>query len=230
MEGGGDPGDLASLLLLLERGAITAKAAGAKVKEWLDRRQFGIVPSPDEYEELKRIGKKTEYEDISAYASGNQKKVIRLGLRLRELEGDQPRVDELKAVIRRQFDQDGLYLAQVVQSRAGVSIRHTLSESGVTESDLEHVMVDFLRNPRRYVLLVSREMEGNEKVEAQSAHTLIREHFPQVFAIAGSGMAQEQAHAIAQHLNDLVPPDYEWRKIEGEMKILFLLVRPPLSM
>lgn len=226
-EGLGDPGDIAALLILLEKGKVTVQQAAEKLRGWLDERRYGIVPSPEEYEELKRIGEQAEYEDLAEHASANQKKIIRMGLRLRELEGDEERVEQFKESIERQFGGDAIYLAQAVQARAAMALRHTLVASGCTDSELHDVMSDFLHHPRRYVLLATRRMSGREKKEAQEANAYIRQYSPVVFAVGGSGTAQDIAAEIAGHLSRAIPTLYEQRIIEGEQKQLIVFARPP---
>lgn len=225
-EGVPDPETVAALILLLEKGKVTAEKAAEKLRQWLDERRYGIVPTPEEYEELKRIGEQAEYADLAEHASANHKKIIRMGLRLRELEGDEDRVERFKTSIRNQFGSDGLYLAQAVQARAAMALKHTLVGSGFTDSELNQVMADFLRHPRRYVLLANRRMAGQEKENARDANAHIRQHSPVVFGVAGSGTAQDVAEEIARHLSDTLPPDYRPRTVDEEQKRLILFVRP----
>lgn len=217
--------DLAAALLLYEKGKETAGSVAGWIKERLYERKYGIVPDPTELEELKKISRSTEFKDLADHASGRQKKIIRMGLRLRDVESDQVLADQTKATIRRQFDGDAVHLAQAVQSRALISIRHTLVENGASPEHLDEVMQDVLHNSRRYVFLAAREMAGSEEEQAQAIHVRVQEHAPPVFVVAGSGKAQEQAATIAKELDERLLA-YEPVRSEGLNKLLYLFVDP----
>lgn len=217
--------DLAAALLLYEKGKESAEAVAGWIKDRLHERKYGIVPDPTELEELKKISRSSEFQGLAEHASGRQRKVIRMGLRLRDVEADQAQADEMKATIRTEFDADAVHLAQAVQSRAVISIRHTLVENGATPDHLDTVMRDVLRNTRRYVFLAAREMAGNEEEQAQAIHSLVKDQAPPVFVVAGSGKAQGQAGAIAKDLDGRLM-GYETVRNEGLNKLLYLFVDP----
>lgn len=217
--------DLTAALLLYDKGKESAEAVAGWIKDRLHERKYGIVPDPTELEELKKVSQSTEFQDIAEHASGRQRKVVRMGLRLRKVESDQAEADQLKARIRDEFDRDAVHLAQAVQSRAIISIRHTLVENGATPERLDEVVSDVLHSSRRYVFLASREMAGNEDKEAQALHARIQDHAPPVFVVAGSGKAQEQAGAIARDLDDRLL-GYETVVNDGMNKLLYLFVDP----
>lgn len=221
--GGLGADDLAAALLLYEKGKETAESVASWIKERLYERKYGIVPDPEELEELEKISRSTEFKDLAEHASGRQKKIIRMGLRLRDVESDQVQADEMKATIRTEFDNDAVHLAQAVQSRALTGVRHTLVENGVAPQRLDEVMQDALHNSRRYVFLATREMAGAEEEQAQAIHARIQDHAPPVFVVAGSGKAQEQAGAIAKELDGRLM-GYEPVRTEGPNKLLYLFV------
>lgn len=221
----GQPQNLAQLLLLLERAAIALRQAAIKLKEWIEEKKYGIVPSRGEYLELKRIGDQREFKELTGPATTGQKKIVRMGLRLREIERDQERVRNMKGVIQQQFGRDGVYLAQVVQSGAAINIRNVLVERGADDEALDDVMSDLLSSPRNFVLLATEHMDGTEGVEAQTIHTTLRQGGPPVFAVAASGNARRQAEEIARRVHHGAPAIYDVRVIEDDHKVLYLFSR-----
>lgn len=217
--------DLTAALLLYEKGKESAEAVAGWIKDRLHERRYGIVPDPTELEELKRISRSTEFKDLAAHASGRQKKIIRMGLRLRDVESDRVQADQFKETIQGEFDHDAVHLAQAVQSRAVISIRHTFVENGTTPEHLDGMMQDVMHNSRRYVFLAAREMAGSEEEQAQAIHARIQEHAPPVFVVAGSGKAREQTGVIAKELNERLL-GYETVRNEGLNKLLYLFVDP----
>jgi hypothetical protein len=217
--------DLAAAIILYKEGKETAESVAGWIKERLHERKYGFVPDATEIEELQKISQATEYKELAQFASGRQKKVIRLGLRLREVEENKEKADQMKKTIREEFDNDAVHLAQAVQSRAITGIRHTLVDNGASSGRLHDVMTDVLGDSRDFVLLATKDMAGKEEGQAKVVHARIQDNAPPVFVIAGSGKAQEQAGSIAKELDDCLL-GYEPMRNEGLNKLLYLFVDP----
>lgn len=217
--------DIGQAVLAIEAGRQTVKAAASWLKDQIHERKYGINTNPEEFRRLGEIEDSQEFEDLAQYASGRERRLIRLGLRLRQLEGDDKEVAKLKNKIRSTWTQDAVFLAQAVGTRAVTGIRHILVDHQVSQDRIEEIMEDVLQNARKYVYLVTQEVAGAEAKEAEAIHANIRREEPPVFATAGSGRSTESAAKIAKELDDRLMGREALLK-EGVHKKLFFFVDP----
>lgn len=144
--------------------------------------------------------------------------LVKLGLTLRRLEGDEERKNSLRDKILKKYNLEGLHIAEFVEN--GLLNRYILLllEKFVSHQNLKEDISDILNNIEKYTLFVlatSNPSEIIKKVDIKITYS------PKIFIIAGFKYAAELVKQNTEKFK-LIMKDYEFSNFSsGEKEILF---------
>lgn len=194
-------------------GKATLGAAGWLAKYGVDKAKdlveklrhgdLGFVTGKRNVNLIKGTRNLAEFRFYNTFDLGsNQRVLIQAGLALRRLTelGDQERVQQLRADVLEEYDEQGLHMAQCIQSGIPLEIHKRLLKTGLSEAELNQQMSNILQSIDHYVMFVQD--QDDERRAARTAVGRINVHTPEIYVVAGSGTATEKVREIARYIRD----------------------------
>ncbi|MCD6274499.1 MAG: hypothetical protein J7J15_00520 [Candidatus Aenigmarchaeota archaeon] len=147
--------------------------------------------------------------------------LAKMGITLRRLEenDEKDKLMNLRDKIYRQYDVNGLHIAQFVQN--GILNRYIgiLIERMTTLDKFQEDLLDLLQNIDKYVLFVEGLSRTRDMI--QKAVTIVNAHNPSIFIVSGIGPAAEIVRESEDRLKEFLR-EYDLEKMSsGKKEILF---------
>lgn len=153
-----------------------------------------------------------------------------MGLALRDLEADPAyfkRLQLLRDRIFSKYGDEGLHIAQVVQSGILVEVFDAALKSSLDQRDLAEFIETTLNQADKFCVFIQE--TDNPKRRAQEILTRLDANRPQFMYLLSRGKANDILRAVYKELRDRAL-DYEWsRKEDGTSVFLRLSRKRPRS-
>lgn len=187
-------------------------------------REIAFVENPSTVAALIEEKKGPEYQLYRHYVKDSKFRILCLmGLTLRKLEGTDG-LETLRNKIYKKHDEEGLHVAQAVQSGIlGILIQERIKDVG-SEINLSRELDAILRGVEQSIEFV--QLDDDSKRKAHELAIRIHAQRPRVLVVAGLGGAKVIAERVVKGILQEVK-DYAFRKYEDTARVVLLLVRKP---
>jgi len=171
-----------------------------KFPQWLSKiknHELRFIQDPKTYEVAKRESGNKEYQLYSQVAAKGWPRVaFKLGLALREIEGDPARVQMLKDDIVRKHGIAGVHAAELAQKGILSQLIVQLSKILGNPADVKRKLNQFLDNVDELVSWVKKNDEKRIKRICELVKNRVDSNPSQMAIVLGSGYAQDVVWAI----------------------------------
>ena len=203
------------------KGALdwTAEKISSLVREFRERK-LAFIRDPKTIEVVKQEYRSGESKFYQKYIKKRELLfLVRIGLGLRKLEDNEPKLQNFRDKIFRKYKVKGLHIAEFVQ--AGILNRYLglILEDLSSVEELEKEIEEILGNIERHTLFV-KSIESPFEIIKKSSN-IVDSHTPRIFIIFGIKSSANIVRSVKEKMKQLMK-DYEFEEVSGgDREILF---------
>lgn len=189
------------------------------VKQFQNRK-LAFIKNADNIELVKEERKSTEFSILKQFVPRNYMILVQMGLALRQIATDQPRVMPLVDKIRRKYGRKGLHVAEITQVGITTQLLTHLSQLYHDPVEVTKRLTYFLDHAEDLVIFLRSSDKPNaiitmivNRIEASEAHIMI---------LFGSGSAQPNVDRVLKQLEEEAREYVIERRREGVQTTAFV--------
>ena len=192
----------------------------ASLVQKLKDRKLGFIQDPKTIEVAKEQYNSGEAKFYQIYIKNNEILfLVRMGLTLRKLEGNEERLQNLRDKIFRKYKVKGLWLAEFVQNGILNKYVGVLIEELSSIEELKKEIEEVLKNIEKHVLFVKSGIKCPEIVK--NVANIVHAHSPNIFIISGIRSAAQVIMDCSDKIQMVLPTYALERFSSSEKETLF---------
>lgn len=166
----------------------------------IDRHETCVTPDK-KFSEQEEIGTEATYVNLAPYAASDKDRaLLRLGLRLRQVENQPGARQQIRDAIRDRWGETGLHLAEAIQAGIVELLIRELRASGKPELEVSKGAKLVFSNVENYVQFIRS--TDTVTITATACVAIVRRTFPHAFVLVAGGSAVPTATRTAKAVQE----------------------------